>query len=156
MEYSLRFQDALCVSGIKGLGVDRWVGLEGSVYIKAEEEVTVAVGRYRKSCDCHTTPSFLQALQLSGGFQKPCFSIFDHGCIIPVSANLHHLMLHLSTNRVGWDGIVFVSYHCSYCMHLSFYSCTVPATLLGPVCAAHRIHFTLDILQIFTLNTWTT
>lgn len=43
-------------------------------------------------------------------FQKPHFSIFDHGyyqCMCDV--NLHHLMFFLSPNKFGWDGVVFVS-----------------------------------------------
>lgn len=120
--------------------------------------------RERESRDSCATPSFLQEPQLSGDVSKKAhFSIFDHGYYSCTRAvNLHHLMFLLSPNRIGWDGVVFVS-NLSTLWHLQrtlfFFPsqfCHITASLapspppvqtqtppirLGPVFVAYLIHF---------------
>lgn len=122
--------------------------------------------RERESRDSCATPSFLQEPQLSGDVSKKAhFSIFDHGYYSCTRAvNLRHLMFLLSPNRIGWDGVVFVS-NLSTLWHLqriSFFFffpsqfCHITASLapspppvqtqtppapLGPLSAAYLIHY---------------
>lgn len=68
-------------------------------------------GGHRERCDSCMTPSFFAGAAVKWRcFQKSHFSIFDHGYYSCVrNVNLHHLMFLLSPNRIGWDGVVFVS-----------------------------------------------
>lgn len=106
MPYSSGLQHALCASGIGGSG-------RGKKKKKTPHKKTETCGRQREreSRDSCATPSFLQEPQLSGDVSKKAhFSIFDHGYYSCTRAvNLHHLMFLLSPNRIGWDGVVFVS-----------------------------------------------